>query len=414
MEEPGGRGGVSQPRVLPFVHSSTLPFMNVIPEPGATTELARELVRLDTTNPPGNETPAIRLLEERLRGAGFSTTVVPYPVGENRSHVVARYRGTGARPGVLFSGHVDVVPTGNVPWTVAPFGAEVRDGRLYGRGACDMKGGVAALVTAAIALARSGAALQGDLVVALTADEERNCLGAEALVKESLFEGLGSAIVAEPTSLQLVIAEKGAFWAEVTFLGKTAHGSMPQMGANAIAAMADFLTAWERQYPTVEPEHPILGTPTLSFGVVQGGVKCNVVPDRCTVEIDMRTVPPLTHADLRRRLKALAAEVCGRRPGTRSELRVLSDRAPVSCPDDSDLARALASAVRDLAGIHPVPGGVPYCTEASIWVPDLGLPAVICGPGSASMAHQPDEYVETAELELAARVYARATEELLV
>src|SRR4051812_2682049 len=108
--------------------------------------LARDLVRIDTTNPPGNEAPAIRLLEARLRESGFETTLVPYAGDETRGHVVARLKGDGGRPGVLFSGHVDVVPPGRVPWSVEPFGGEVRGGRLFGRGSCDMKGGVAALV----------------------------------------------------------------------------------------------------------------------------------------------------------------------------------------------------------------------------------------------------------------------------
>ena len=379
-------------------------------------DLTRQLVRLNTTNPPGNERPAVELIERRLRAAGFETHLVPYPVGENRNHLVARLRGDDSRPGLLFSGHVDVVPPGEVAWSVDPFGGEVRDERLYGRGSCDMKGGVAALVVAAEEIAaavRDGFALHGDLVVAITADEERNCLGAEELVKESLFEGLGAALVAEPTSLNLYIAEKGAFWMEVTFFGKTAHGSMPHLGANAIAPMVEFLGRWEQLYSTEEPRHPLLGTPTLNFGVIRGGVKANVVPDRCTAELDMRTVPGVDHAELQRRAEALIAEICGRRAGTRGEVRVLSNREPVSCPDDSPLARSLAGAVRELGGIDTPPRGVPYCTEACIWVPALQIPAVICGPGDAGMAHQPDEFTPVAELELAVRVYARAARELL-
>lgn len=375
--------------------------------------LTRELVRFNTTNPPGNESPAIGAVEARLREQGFETAVVPYADGPNRSHVVGRLRGKGGRPGVLFSGHIDVVPPGSVPWTVEPFGGEIRDGRLYGRGACDMKGGVAALLVAAGELARTPEALQGDLVVAVTADEERNCLGVDALIQEPLFEGLGCAIVAEPTSLGLTIAEKGAFWVDVTFYGKTAHGSMPHLGANAVAAMADFLTRWERRYRTDQPVHPLLGTPTLNFGVIEGGVKVNVVPDRCTTQVDMRTVPPLEHAALLDELEATAREVCTVRPGIRGEVRVVSDRPPVSCPADSILAQAMARAVREIAGVDPAPRGVPYCTEACVWVPRLGIPAVICGPGAAGMAHQPDEYVEIRELEAAARVYAQVARELL-
>ncbi len=375
--------------------------------------LTAELVRMDTRNPPGNEAPAVAFLEQRLRGAGFETTVVPYPVGENRSHVVARRRGSGVRPGLLFSGHIDVVPPGEVPWTVAPFGAEMREGRLYGRGSCDMKGGVAALVIAAEAIGRAGVALEGDLVVAITADEERNCLGADELVKEPLFEGLGAALVAEPTSLGLFIAEKGAFWVDVRFLGKTAHGSMPQFGANAVLAMAEFLARWERDYSTTEPVHPLLGAPTLNVGSVHGGVKVNVVADRCTAELDMRTVPPLAHADLRRRIEETAASVCASRPGIRAEVHVVSDRPPISCPADSALATALGRAVQDLTGHPPQFGGVPYCTEACIWTPHLGVPSVICGPGRAGMAHQPDEFVEVQDLEWAAVAYARTAMELL-
>lgn len=387
--------------------------MSVPVDPTEAVALTQELVRFNTTNPPGNETPVIQLLEARLQADGFETVVIPYPVGENRSQVVARLRGTGGRPGLLFSGHVDVVPPGNVPWTMEAFGGEIRDGRLYGRGSCDMKSGVAALVVAAGAIARSGVQLQGDLVVAITADEERNCLGADELVKEPLFDGLGAVLVAEPTAMNLYVAEKGAFWVEITIYGKTAHGSMPQMGANAVSAMAEFLSRWEQTYRTDDPVHPILGTPTLNVGVIQGGVKVNVVPDQCTVQLDMRTVPPLEHTALRAALTELLNDVCGARTGTRWEIRVLSDRPPVSCPADSPLAAALASAVTELAGIDPSPRGIPYCTEACVWVPVLGIPAVICGPGSPGMAHQPDEYVEVAEVELAAQVYTRIAADLL-
>jgi succinyl-diaminopimelate desuccinylase len=276
-----------------------------------------------------------------------------------------------------------------------------------------MKSGVAALVVAAGALARAGKPLRGDLVVALTADEERNCLGADALVQEPLFDGLGAAIVAEPTSLGLYVAEKGAFWVEVAFFGKTAHGSMPQHGANAVAAAAEFLTRWEQAYRTDEPVHPILGTPTLNIGVIQGGVKVNVVPDQCTAQLDMRTVPPLSHDQLRGEMEAILTEVCARRPGVRTEIRILSNRPPISCPADSDLARALAGAVTSLADVDPTPRGIPYCTEACVWVPELGIPAVICGPGSPGMAHQPDEHVPVREVELAARIYAQAGAALL-
>jgi succinyl-diaminopimelate desuccinylase len=384
-------------------------------------ELTRMLVRHNSTNPPGNEAPIIREVDALLRRAGLETEVVPYRTTEpnepegSRAQLVARLRGNGTRPGLLFSGHVDVVPPGGIPWSLPPFGAEVRDGRLYGRGSCDMKGGVAALLAAAERLAASGTPLQGDLVVAITADEERNCLGAEELARpalRSLLEGVGAALVAEPTSLNLFVAEKGAMWVRVTMLGRTAHASMPEAGANAIAALAEFLTRWEREFPR-DVEHPLLGRATLSVGRVEGGVKVNVVPDRAVAELDMRTVPGVEHGDLVRRAEGLAARVAQERPGIRGEVEVVADRASVSSPPDSPLALALVDAARNVRGTAPSIGGVPYCTEACIWVPELGIPAVICGPGSPSMAHQPDEYVELTELEAAEEIFLGAATRLL-
>jgi len=391
--------------------------MLLAPAPDAVLDLTRDLVRHNTTNPPGNETPAIAMLAERLRGWGFETVVVPYPVGDapdNRTQVVARLRGTGERPGLLFSGHVDVVPIGEARWSVEPFAAEVRGDRLYGRGSCDMKGGVAALVEAAGALARAGRPLKGDLVVALTADEERNCLGADALVREPLFDGLGAAIVAEPTDLGIVIAEKGAFWLSIAFLGKMAHGSMPQLGANAAAAAAEFVYRWEQGYDTTSHRHELLGAPTLNIGAIHGGLKTNVVPDRCVVELDMRTTPGVDHADVRAQVEAMLAEVAAARPGISWEIAVLSNRAPVGSPADSDIVRVVGEAARAVAGVDPTPRGVPYCTEASVWVPVLGLEMVICGPGAPGMCHQPDEYVPIEQLGQAAAIYARAAEALLL
>jgi succinyl-diaminopimelate desuccinylase len=178
--------------------------------------------------------------------------------------------------------------------------------------------------------------------------------------------------------------------------------------------MAEFLHRWEGAYSTTEPAHPVLGTPTLNVGTITGGVKVNVIPDQCVAQLDMRTVPPLTHAALRTEIDALLNQISAKRPGTRFEVRVLSDRPSVSCPPDSELARVLAAAASEIADVDPTPRGVPYCTEACIWVPELGIPAVICGPGSPGMAHQPDEFAPVSEVELAARIYLRTAEELLL
>jgi succinyl-diaminopimelate desuccinylase len=375
-------------------------------DPTDLTQFLQELVRVRSVNPPGDEEAATRLCEARLRSFGLETTWVPY--APNRAHVVGRLRGTSKAPGLLFSGHVDVVPPGEVAWEHAPFGAEIVGDRLYGRGACDMKSGVAALVMAAGALARSGQPLDGDLVVAITADEEAGCRGAEHLVKEPLFDGIGAALIAEPSDLGVFVAEKGAFWLEVTFFGKTAHGATPDRGENAIERMVAFITRLPGLFPAELPAHPILGRPTLNVGQISGGVKINVVPDRCSVMLDMRTVPGQRHAEIRARLQAIAAEVMAGHSGARVELQTLIDRDPVSSPPDSPLALTVVDAVASVTGTRPSPGGVPYFTDACIFAPVLNIPMVICGPGLPGMAHQPDEYVDLPQVAQAAEVFARA------
>jgi succinyl-diaminopimelate desuccinylase len=399
--------------------------------PGNLLRLLRELVRFPTVNPPGGEEPAARFVERELRAIGCETVVVPYVEGDGetgrrgdretehrgqelgRAHVVGRLRGSGERPGLMLSGHLDVVPPGAVPWSHDPFAAEVADGWLYGRGACDMKAGVAAMIAAAAEIAHAGDRLRGDLVICASADEEAGCRGADALVGESLFEGLGAVLIGEPSDLGVFVAEKGAFWLEVTVTGKTAHASTPHFGANAIAAMAEFLTRLPAAALGGAKADPQLGVPTVSIGTIAGGVKINVVPDTCTATLDFRTVPGQNHAEIRERVEAELRAVLEGRPHTAYTIETLIDRAPVSCPPDTPLAAATARAVRAVTGREITPGGVPYFTEACVFVPALGLPMAICGPGDPRLAHQPDEHVELAQVEQAARIYVQVIRELL-
>jgi succinyl-diaminopimelate desuccinylase len=383
--------------------------------------LLGELIRIPTVNPPGGEEPAARFVEAELRAIGCETVVVPYRPAEGetgsapgRAHVVGRLRGSGERPGLMLSGHLDVVPPGAVPWSHDPFAGEVVDGQIYGRGACDMKSGVAAMLAAAAEIVRAGDRLRGDMVICASADEEAGCGGADALAREPLFDGLGAVIIGEPSDLGLFVAEKGAFWLEVTVTGKTAHAATPHHGANAIAAMAEFLTRVPAAALGGARADPQLGVPTLSIGTIAGGVKINVVPDTCTARLDFRTVPGQSHSEIRGRVEAELRAVLEPRPGTGFQTRVLIDRVPVSCPPDTPVARAAAGAVRAVTGQEVIPGGVPYFTEACVFVPVLGLPMVICGPGDPRLAHQPDEHVELRQVEQAARVYVQVIRELLV
>ena len=228
-------------------------------------DICQQLVRTRSVNPPGDEEAVARLAAALLSEAGLSVEVVPH--GPGRASVLARLRGTGRAPGLLYSAHLDTVAPGAEPWTRDPFGGELAEGRVWGRGAADMKGGMAAMIAAAMALsrvtARTGAALRGDLVLALTAGEEVNSMGAAVLATRPGLGPVQAVVVAEPSSNDLYIAEKGALWVELTTTGRTAHGSMPDLGRNAVMMMVALLAELDRLPVSFVP-HPLLGGFTRS------------------------------------------------------------------------------------------------------------------------------------------------------
>jgi succinyl-diaminopimelate desuccinylase len=369
-------------------------------------ELAQRMVQWDTQNPPGNELPLVEYLAERIRGLGVEVQVMP--ITDQRGNLLGKVKGTGRHPPLVFSGHLDVVPPGSVPWTRDPFGAEVVNGRLYGRGSCDMKGGVAAIIGAAAAVAQSEP-LAGDLLIALTAGEEGEALGAEHFVATRVLCGAGGLVFAEPTNLDVLTAEKGALLVEVTACGKASHGAMPHLGVNAVVGVTDLIQDFMRwSFPN--PVHPLLGSPTVSVGTIQGGVKPTIVPDRCTVALDFRTLPGQSHSELLNALEGMCKRVTERRPGLSWKLRVINDRMPVDSPSDSRLVMAAQEAATKVRGTWRPVGGIAYYTDGATLAPALGAPMIICGPGDPGLAHQTDEWVPVDQLLQAAEIYVSLAE----
>ena len=343
-------------------------------------DLALELVRLDTVNPPGREEAAASLLGERLSAAGFDVAFHEHEPG--RPSVVARLAGDG--PALCMTGHLDTVPLGGAPWSVEAFG-ELRDGRLYGRGSSDMKGGVAAIVVAAERVAALG---RGSLEVVLCAAEETGCEGALHLARSGALGSAGAVLVAEPTGGVPHVAHKGVLWARATAEGKSAHGSSPQLGRNAIYPLAAAVAALSELDFGVEP-HPILGEPTLNVGTITGGSGINLVPDRAEAGIDIRTVPGLQSADVLERLRSLA--------GADVTIEPILDLPPVSTDPDDPFVRSAA----DVAGSSGA--GLAYFTDAAALTPAYGSPpTVIWGPGEAAQAHQTDEWASAEKIDAAA------------
>lgn len=360
--------------------------------------LTQALVRCDTVNPPGNEDSCIALLMPLLTEAGF--TCITSQLKPGRSSLVARIGGTPGTASLCFTGHVDVVPLGSAPWRHAPFGGDIVDGKLYGRGSSDMKAGVAAFVSAAISAApqlREGSGL----TLVITAGEETGCEGAFHLVQdEAVRTFLGTAgalLVGEPTNNQPVLGHKGALWLSASASGKTAHGSMPDQGDNAIYKIARAALALESIEFGVPP-HELMGKPTLNVGSIRGGININSVPDSAGLEIDIRTIAGQDHREVLRC-------VCNAL-GPHIELRKLLDVASICSPAKNAWVQRVSALSQKHTKEPGVPATVTYFSDAAALLEPLGKPpVVILGPGEPTMAHQTDEYCRVDRIHQAQALY---------
>jgi succinyl-diaminopimelate desuccinylase len=367
---------------------------------------AQALVRVPSVNMLSHglgEGPVAALVAAKMRSFGWSPLVEE--AAPERPNVIARVEGGLPGPTLMFEVHTDVVTEGDPrAWTYDPFGGEIVDGRLYGRGAADMKGGLSAMLFAAAALA-AGGPFPGRLLLAALADEEGMMLGVKDFVARGHAAGVAAAIVCEPEGGEVCIAQKGALrlWAEAR--GRMAHGAMPMRGVNPIPPLAEFTLACRELQTELQAqvgEHPLLGAPYITPTVIVGGdpEQLNVIPGRAGLGVDVRTTPGVDHQRLVERLReACTADIT---------LTVLEDRPSTETPSGHPLVRAVVEAHRRVYGSTPPLGGVPGATDGTILWRDAGLPIVTYGPGDKWIAHQVDEYVEVEEMVRAAEVYVEA------
>jgi len=354
----------------------------------------QEMIKLNTTNPPGRELALAQFITAKLQEHGVDSFIDD--LGDNRANVIGCIKSSRERKALFLNGHLDVVPPGEIPWQHEPFSAVIEDGKIFGRGASDMKGGLAALVIAVCLIAKAGVALKGDLLFAGTAGEEVNCLGARDLVAKGYLQDVGAAIIAEPSDLKIFSATKGALWLEFTAKGKTSHGSMPEYGNNAILqihALINQLNKYRFKYE----EHSLLGKPTLNIATINGGIKTNVVPDSCVLTVDIRTVPGQSNDELIEDMNGIIKELQKDFNGFDVELKVLNNNPPVETLRDSAFLQLGIKTAQEVFNWASQPLGVNYYTDASTFIPALGIPVIIFGPGDEKLAHQPDEYVEIAK-----------------
>lgn len=364
--------------------------------------LLLELVRADSRNPalaPGapGEGEIARLLARTLKAWGLEVRLVE--AAPDRPNVVATLRGTGGGRSLMFNGHMDVVGVENM--THAPFDAFTRGGRVYGRGASDMKGGVAAMCAAA---ARVKGALKGDLIVACVADEEWRSLGTSALIAARVRAD--AAIVTEPTGLAVMPAHKGFAWLQITTKGRAAHGSRWDLGVDAIRHAGLILAELHRLDAETLPKkkHQLLGRPSLHAGEIAGGLGLSTYPDRCMLKVERRTIPGESIDDVRREMDEICARLRDKVAGFDADVEVLFSQPPSDVDPDAPVCRALANALRAHA-LEPAVAGMSAWTDAAL-LNQAGIPAVCFGPGDMGLAHAAEEYIETREVELAAEVLA--------
>jgi succinyl-diaminopimelate desuccinylase len=374
-------------------------------DPDEVLGFTRALIAAKSENPGGTEDEAAGVAIDILTGLGAEIEIVRSDAG--RPSVVARI-GEGPGPDLAWNGHLDVVPAGSTDtWRHDPWAGEVDEGgRLVGRGSADMKGPIGAALAAAAALARARIPLAGSLVFHLAADEELAGLHGTKVLWERGCLTQHAAIVGEPSDLEVGIAQRGGAWFTATAYGKAAHGSQPHRGVNAITSMARFLLRLPEVLP--EREHGLVGRPTVNAALISGGSAPNVVPDRCMVDIDRRTVPGETDPEtVGAPFTALVESLRTEHPEVdiEVELREWTEAAEASA--DTAIARIAVDAVTAVTGARPGFVGFTGITDARFYMNQAAIPTVICGPGSLTVAHSANESVPVTDLVDGARAYAR-------
>jgi len=376
-----------------------------------TIELLQKLLRFNTANPPGNEAPAAKFLEEYLQNLDFETRY--FESKSQRGSLVARLRGSGGGRSILLNGHLDTGPIGN-GWTREPCGGEIVEGKIYGRGSGDMKSGVAAMVGAATAVVKSGMPRKGDLVLMPTADETSGgYLGVGHVIKNMPDLTADMAIICEPTFGKVGVAHRGVAWVELTVTGKSGQASRPLTGVNAITAMGkvliDLETTLSARFANVS--HPFLPGPNINVGTIEGGVKANVIPDTCRALIDRRLLPGETAEDVLKEINEIAELSLKDTKATFTTSCVLTVAASET-PPESEVVKECQKAMETIAGEPGELYGVAGFTDAHFFCLDLGIPTVNFGPWylhppTGSITDYPDEFNYVDDVITGTRVYAQ-------
>jgi succinyl-diaminopimelate desuccinylase len=373
-------------------------------------QLTKELVRVQSENPPGNQAPIADLVESKMEEIGLK--VVRSDYRPNKPNVIGRL-GSETGPTLMLNGHMDTVPVGDASqWKYPPFEPVEHDGKLYGRGTADMKGGLAAMMCAVADLVELGSELGGSVVLAAVVDEELTGFG----TKDLLDKGYGAdfAIVGEPTQLMVHIAHKGALEFDVFTRGKAAHASKPRLGTNAIYKMSEVCLELEKHLGELEQiHHPLVGSATISVGRIEGGSARNVVPEECRIEVERRIVPGERLEDVRNDLERVFMKLKQEDHELITDWKTTLEVDAAETAPDSPIVKTAADVVSKITNRKVTPTGFAATCDMRFLVNRAKIPTVILGPGNLDQAHVANEYVTIEQLNAATEAYYLISKRIL-
>ncbi|QQK81022.1 M20 family metallopeptidase [Salicibibacter cibi] len=350
-------------------------------------QFLKRLLRVNSSNPPGNESYVSELLVERCEKSGL-----PYQItelGENRSNFSIRLKGRDRRE-LFFCGHMDTVLPGEQKWDYPPFEAEQTGNKLYGRGASDMKSGLAAMFLAVESLYLQNEEPPHDIVFLATAGEEVDSCGARTYLDDHDLSNTAAMVIGEPTREKVVVGHKGALWVEIITFGKTAHGAMPHRGINAIERIRDVMAILDECRLDWKITGAPLGESSLSINKIEGGMQTNVIPDQCHIYVDIRTIPPQSHDNIFMELKRKLTDLFKKENDDSTfKMETLLNRPGILTESSSQIIQT----AKDIKATDDDVYGVSYYTDAAVLNPESKIPTLIYGPGDEQLAHQPNEYV---------------------
>ena len=387
--------------------------MNDFITEGEIVDIMQALIRCPSVNPPAETTECARVVSEILKKNDIEAEIVEARQGV--ANVVAKLEGNQSGKKLLLNGHLDVVAPGE-GWTVEPFGGELRNDLIYGRGACDMKSGITAMLSAMIAFKRSERPFNGEIIFTAVGDEETGSqFGTKYLLEKGVANQVDLAIVTEPTDLAIELGNRGLRWFDITINGLACHAGRPHLGKNAIQYASKIVEAIHGMKFTREDDRFEIPQPSISVTMIDGGTQVNVIPNRCRIAVDRRMIPGETTDSVLDELNEIVSSVTAGQPDIDVEIHVRPECwDPYLISEDEPIVVSLKKGHVEVTGERPIVRTKLACTDASHIFHQAGIPVALYGPGIAGKSHQIDECVPIRNLMVATGVLQSVFRDILV